>query len=1299
MALSMRAAARSSLLRQTRLPTLATRNFATRSSTRCIYAKSQAPAGKKLGTIRLFSSSTVRRDQTQTAPNAKAYLESGVIKGALNPVDVKKVLVIGSGGLSIGQAGEFDYSGSQALKALKEAGVSSVLINPNIATIQTAHVLTDEVYYLPVTPEYVTYVIERERPDGIFLTFGGQTALNLGVQMERMGIFERYGVKVLGTSIKTLETSEDRDLFAKALGEINIPIAHSIAVGTVDEALEAAKGIGYPIIVRAAYALGGLGSGFANNEEELRNMSARSLTLSPQILVEKSLKGWKEVEYEVVRDASNNCITVCNMENFDPLGIHTGDSIVVAPSQTLSDEEYHMLRSAAIKIVRHLGVVGECNVQYALQPDGLDYRVIEVNARLSRSSALASKATGYPLAYTAAKIGLGHTLPELPNAVTKTTTANFEPSLDYIVTKIPRWDLSKFQHVKRDIGSAMKSVGEVMAIGRTFEESIQKAIRQVDSRFIGFQGDKFEDLDYELSHPTDRRWLAVGQAMLHENYTVDRIHELSKIDKWFLYKLQNIVDCTRELEDVGSLYGLQKELVMKAKKMGFSDRQIAKAVGSTEDEVRARRKNFGITPFVKKIDTLAAEFPADTNYLYAPARMDLPSGWTCLLDGLAWTISLVFAPHLFNVLQAAVPATIQCLKSLPTDPIDLNEGIVGDFELSVEELEALAIQKEIRTAEQAIHNANYHYKRIETNRNEYLEKNAIKLREVRARDPEKHRKYERDVNTQHKTTYNATSHDVTFDDHGTIILGSGVYRIGSSVEFDWCAVSATLALKEMGKKTVMINYNPETYSTDFDTADKLYFEELSYERVMDIYELEAATGVVVSVGGQLPQNIALRLQETGKAKVLGTDPKDIDKAEDRHKFSGILDSIGVDQPAWKELTSVAEAEAFAEEVNYPVLVRPSYVLSGAAMTVIRSKDELEEKLIAASDVSPDHPVVITKFIEGAQEIDVDAVASNGKLIIHAVSEHIEQAGVHSGDATLVLPPASLDQSTMDRVKEIAVKVAKAWKITGPFNMQIIKAEDPEGGLPHLKVIECNLRASRSFPFVSKVLGLNFIDVATKALVGQNVPEPTDLMAVKRDYLATKVPQFSWTRLAGADPFLGVEMSSTGEIACFGKNLVEAYWASLQSTMNFRMPEPGEGLLFGGDVTKDSLTKIVDYLSPLGYKLYAAEKEVKEFLESSAKNHIKVEVIEFPTEDKRALREVFQKYDIRGVFNLAHARGKTVLDVDYVMRRNAVDFGVPLFMEPKTAELFAQCMSEKLPRKEGIPGEVRRWSEFIGGKPL
>ncbi|KAJ5233061.1 Carbamoyl-phosphate synthase arginine-specific large chain [Penicillium chermesinum] len=1150
MVLAARCGQAASLLRQRCLAetrsALPLRSFSSQPvrSTASALRLQKLPSPARSQQLRSFSSSLRILAQAQKTPSADSYLASGVVKPGSNLVDVKKVLVIGSGGLSIGQAGEFDYSGSQALKALKEAGVQSVLINPNIATIQTDHKLADEVYYLPVTPEYVTHVIERERPDGILLTFGGQTGLNLGVQMNRMGIFERYGVKVLGTSIKTLETSEDRDLFAQALKEINIPIAESIAVGTVDDALKAAESVGYPIIVRSAYALGGLGSGFANNEQELRDLSSRSLSLAPQILVEKSLKGWKEVEYEVVRDAANNCITVCNMENFDPLGIHTGDSIVVAPSQTLSDEEYHMLRTAAIKIVRHLGVVGECNVQYALQPDGLDYRVIEVNARLSRSSALASKATGYPLAYTAAKIGLGHTLPELPNAVTKTTTANFEPSLDYI-----------FQHVNRDIGSAMKSVGEVMAIGRTFEESLQKAIRQVDPKYIGLQGDHFEDLDDVLQNPTDRRWLAVGQAMLHEGYSVDKVHELSKIDKWFLYKIQNIVDCHNELKEIGSLFGVKQEMMLKSKKLGFSDKQIALLVGSTEDDVRARRKSFGITPFVKKIDTLAAEFPADTNYLY--------------------------------------------------------------------------------------------------------------------------------------TTYNATSHDVTFDDHGTLILGSGVYRIGSSVEFDWCAVNATLSLRNMGKKTVMVNYNPETYSTDFDTADKLYFEELSYERVMDIYELESASGVVVSVGGQLPQNIALRLQETGGAHVLGTDPQDIDKAEDRHKFSQILDSIGVDQPAWKELTSVPEAERFAESVGYPVLVRPSYVLSGAAMNVIYSVDELKEKLLNASAVSPDHPVVITKFIEGAEEIDVDAVASNGNLLVHAVSEHVEPAGVHSGDATLAV---------MSRVKEIAQKVAKAWNITGPFNMQIIKANQ-EGAEPQLKVIECNLRASRSFPFVSKVLGTNFIDVATKALVGRDVPEPVDLMQEKRDYLATKVPQFSWTRLAGADPFLGVEMSSTGEIACFGKDLVEAYWASLQSTMNFRMPEPGEGILLGGDITQTYLSTIVDYLNPLGYKFYAANQEVKDHIESTCKDNVSVQVIEFPKNDKRALREVFQKYDIRGVFNLAKTRGKTQLDEDYVMRRNAVDFSVPLFMEPKTAQLFAQCMNEKMPRVDGIPSEVRTWSNFVGGKLL
>lgn len=1087
-------------------------------------------------------------------------------------VDVSKVLVIGSGGLSIGQAGEFDYSGSQAIKALKEANKQSVLINPNIATNQTSHALADEIYYLPVTPEYITYIIERERPDGILLTFGGQTGLNVGVKLDKMGVFDRYGVKVLGTPIATLETSEDRDLFAQALKEIDIPIAESIAVNSVDDALAAAESVGYPIIVRLAYSLGGLGSGFANNPDELRDLSSRSLSLAPQILVEKSLKGWKEVEYEVVRDRVGNCITVCNMENFDPLGIHTGDSIVVAPSQTLSDEEYHMLRSAAIKIIRHLGVVGECNVQYALQPDGLDYRVIEVNARLSRSSALASKATGYPLAYTAAKIALGHTLPELPNPVTKTTSANFEPSLDYMVTKIPRWDLLKFQHVKRDIGSAMKSVGEVMAIGRNFEESFQKAIRQVDPSFVGFQGDHFEDLDDALANPTDRRWLAVGQALLHENYSVDQVHELSKIDKWFLHKLMNIVNMYRELEAAQTLDNVNSDLMARAKKLGFSDKQIAQCVGSDELTVRAARKAFGIVPFVKKIDTLAAEFPANTNYLY--------------------------------------------------------------------------------------------------------------------------------------TTYNATSSDVDFNEHGTMVLGSGVYRIGSSVEFDWCAVATARALRASGHKTIMINYNPETVSTDFDEVDRLYFEELSLERVLDIYELETAQGVVVSVGGQLPQNIALPLQNAG-CKVLGTDPEDIDRAEDRHKFSQILDSIGVDQPQWKELTSLAEAEAFAGEVGYPVLVRPSYVLSGAAMSVINSQLELEAKLSNAAKVSQDHPVVISKFIQGAQEIDIDGVAHNGEVLVHAVSEHVENAGVHSGDATLVLPPQNLSPVILNRLKTIADKVASAWKITGPFNMQVILNKTGESDEDaELKVIECNIRASRSFPFVSKVLGTNFIDVAAKALLNENVPAPVDLMAKDYGRVATKVPQFSFTRLAGADPFLGVEMSSTGEIACFGSNLVEAYWTSIQSTMNFNVPHPGTGILFGGDLSNEKLAMVAATVSGLGYNFYTASPEVAEYLLKAVPEDI--EVIAFPKTDKRVLREIFQDKDISAVFNLAAARAESLLDEDYVMRRNAIDFGIPLFNEPNTSLLFAQCLKEKIgnkvkfdevPESVVIPEEVKRWSEFLGGKPV
>ncbi|RUP44689.1 large subunit of carbamoyl-phosphate synthase [Jimgerdemannia flammicorona] len=1120
-------------------------------------------------------------------------------------VDVKKVLVVGSGGLSIGQAGEFDYSGSQAIKALRESGVETILINPNIATIQTSHALADTVYFLPVTPEYLVHILERERPDGILLTFGGQTALNCGIRLDKMGVLDRLAVKVLGTPIKTLILSEDRDLFAKALkgmclrflkGEnkggsnqrkavqtkerrfcesyIDIPVAQSTAVESVDGALAAANEIGYPVIVRSAFSLGGLGSGFANNPAELHSLATKSLSLAPQLLVERSMKGWKEVEYEVVRDAANNCITVCNMENFDPLGIHTGDSIVVAPSQTLSDEEYHMLRTAAIKIVRHMGVVGECNVQYALNPNSLEYMVIEMNARLSRSSALASKATGYPLAFIAAKIALGHTLPNLTNTVTKTTTACFEPSLDYIVTKIPRWDLSKFQYVDRHVGSSMKSVGEVMAIGRTFEESLQKAIRQVDPSFQGFHGlpAPFKDVDDVLSDPTDRRLFALGQTMLSDDpeirrkYTVDKLHELTKIDKWFLYKLENIAEVHRALKDRASK-AIPTDLLHKAKKTGFSDIQIAKLTGGAEDAVRKARKEAGIVPFVKRIDTLAAEFPAHTNYLY--------------------------------------------------------------------------------------------------------------------------------------TTYNASEDDVTFDDQGTMVLGSGVYRIGSSVEFDWCGVSCIRALRELGKKTVMVNYNPETVSTDFDECDRLYFEELSFERVMDIYEKEQAEGVVVSVGGQLPQNIALRLSQN-EVNVLGTDPKMIDSAEDRYKFSRILDRIGVDQPAWKELTSVEEAYKFADQVGYPVLVRPSYVLSGAAMNVAYTPEVLKHNLTQAADVSPLHPVVITKFIQDAQEIDVDAVAHQGKLLVHAVSEHVENAGVHSGDATLVLPPGDLDKETMARLKGIAEKVASAFEITGPFNMQIIKKSDP-GQPSELKVIECNLRASRSFPFVSKVLGTNFIDVATRALANTNVPAAQDLMAKDYAYQAVKVPQFSWTRLQGADPFLGVEMASTGEVACFGVDKEEAFWSAIQSTQNFRIPKRGAGVLLGHDsvTNEDDLIYIARRLhADLGHTIFTHNPDASRFLQKAGVPSTTLP-ISANHSDKKALQALFLDNQIDFVIHLAKVRAPGPEDDSYVVRRSAVDFGIPLVNDAKVGRLFVDaCVRKRVdvkPPQGVIPSEVKSWSEFVGVK--
>ncbi|EJT49334.1 Carbamoyl-phosphate synthase arginine-specific larg e chain [Trichosporon asahii var. asahii CBS 2479] len=1103
---------------------------------------------------------------TLNSPSELARRISAKVLPKLEKPDVKKVLVVGSGGLSIGQAGEFDYSGSQAIKALRESNVETILINPNIATIQTSHHLASEIYFLPVTADYVAYVLEKERPDGILLTFGGQSALNVGIQLDKMGVLERLGVQVLGTPIRTLEVSEDRDLFVQALNEIDIPAAQSTAVSTIQDALDAAATIGYPIILRSAFSLGGLGSGFAHNEEELRNLAAKSLSLSPQVLIEKSLKGWKEVEYEVVRDAADNTIICCNMENFDPLGTHTGDSIVVAPSQTLTDDEYHMLRSAAIKIVRHVGVVGECNVQYALDPVSRDYRVIEMNARLSRSSALASKATGYPLAYTAAKIALGHTLPELPNAVTKSTTACFEPSLDYIVTKIPKWDLAKFQHVERNVGSAMKSVGEVMAIGRTFEESLQKAIRQVDPNFAGFEAYwKPEDMVTALTNNNDRRLFAIAHAMLNLDYTVDYLHDLTKIDKWFLYKLENIVNVYKQLKNT-PFEKLDKELVMTAKKTGFSDLHMAQLLGKKEGDVRALRKQFGVTPFVKRIDTLAAEFPAYTNYLY--------------------------------------------------------------------------------------------------------------------------------------TSYNATTHDVEFDEHGTMVLGSGVYRIGSSVEFDWCAVTCSRAIRGMGKKTIMVNYNPETVSTDFDEADRLYFEELGFERVMDIYEAEGAQGVVVSVGGQLPQNIALRLKNSG-VDVLGTDPEQIDNAEDRHKFSSILDSIGVDQPAWTEAASLDAAKEFANRVGYPVLIRPSYVLSGAAMNVVWDESQLQHNLSAAANVSPDHPVVITQFIDNAQEIDVDAVAHKGKLLCHAISEHVENAGVHSGDATLVLPPFSLSQEDMARLKVIAEKVAKAWDISGPFNMQIIRKPPTEGEEAELKVIECNLRASRSFPFVSKVLGHNFIDTASAAIMDHNVPEPVDLMAQKRDYVAIKVPQFSWTRLPGADPFLGVEMASTGEVASFGKDVYDAYWAALMSVNGFKLPKEGSGILLGGDVSRPEMAAVAKNLIDLGFSLYTYDPKVEQHINSQP--YLSIKKILVPVKDKKKLREILEEHEIQTVINMARSRAATTLDEDYASRRAAVDFGIPLINNPKLAVLFTETLAKKfgkatnpIPYQEGFkPSEVGSWRDFVG----
>lgn len=1054
-------------------------------------------------------------------------------------VHVKKVLVLGSGGLSIGQAGEFDYSGSQAIKALKEEGIYTVLINPNIATIQTSKGLADKVYFLPVNPDFVRKVIQHERPDGIYCTFGGQTALNVGIQLKEE--FAGLGVQVLGTPIDTVITTEDRELFASAMEEIGEKCAQSEAVESVPAAIAAANKIGYPLIVRAAFALGGLGSGFADNEEELVALCNKAFATSPQVLVERLMKGWKEVEYEVVRDAFDNCITVCNMENFDPLGIHTGDSIVVAPSQTLSDEDYNMLRTTAVNVIRHLGVVGECNIQYALNPFSKDYCIIEVNARLSRSSALASKATGYPLAYTAAKLGLNIPLNEIQNSVTRSTCACFEPSLDYVVVKIPRWDLKKFTRVSALLSSLMKSVGEVMAIGRTFEEAIQKAIRSTDYHNLGFNltlALMSIDIDTELQTPSDQRLFAVANA-LADGYSVDKVWELTNIDKWFLNKLNGLIEFGNHIASFGSADALPVPVMRQAKQLGFEDRQIAKFLNLNEVAIRRIRKEAGVVPFVKQIDTVAAEFPAFTNYLYI--------------------------------------------------------------------------------------------------------------------------------------TYNADSSDVAFDDHGVIVLGSGVYRIGSSVEFDWCAVRAIRTLRENGTKTIMINYNPETVSTDYDEADRLYFETINLERVLDIYDLEQSSGVIISMGGQTSNNIALPLHRQN-VHILGTSPEMIDSAENRYKFSRMLDKIGVDQPAWKELTSIEEAESFAEKVTYPVLVRPSYVLSGAAMNTVYSRDDLASYLSQAVDVSPDYPVVITKYIENAKEIEMDAVAKNGQMIMHVVSEHVENAGVHSGDATLIVPPQDLDPATVERIVEATAKIGKALDITGPYNIQFI-AKDNE-----IKVIECNVRASRSFPFISKVVGTDLIEMATKAIMDMPVTAyPGEKLP--SDYCAVKVPQFSFSRLAGADPVLGVEMASTGEVATFGHNKYEAYLKSLIST-GFKLPKKNILFSIGSYKEKQELLPAIEKLHELGYKLFATSGTADFIKEHGVPVHY-LEVLGKGDDQKSeySLTQHLANNLIDLYVNLPSSnrfrRPASYMSKGYESRRMAIDYLVPLVTNVKCAKLLIEALARNI----------------------
>ena len=1069
--------------------------------------------------------------------------------------EIKKVLVLGSGALKIGEAGEFDYSGSQALKALREEGIETVLINPNIATVQTSEGVADHIYFLPVTPFFVEKVIARERPQGILLAFGGQTALNCGVELFRQGVLEKYGVRVLGTPVRAIIDTADRAIFVDKLREIDVRTIASEACENIDQALRAAEELGYPVILRAAYALGGLGSGFCDNADELRRLAEKAFSFSPQVLVEKSLKGWKEIEYEVVRDRFGNCITVCNMENFDPLGIHTGESIVVAPSQTLTNSEYHKLRELSIRIANHIGIVGECNVQFALCPDSEDYRVIEVNARLSRSSALASKATGYPLAFVAAKLALGYGLFELSNSVTKTTPAFFEPALDYVVCKIPRWDLGKFRKVSRELESSMKSVGEVMAIGRNFEEAIQKGLRMIGQGMHGFVDNKeieIDDVEHALAAPTDKRIFVIEKAF-DNGYTVDRIHELTKIDRWFLHKLKKIHDVDLRLHGYDSLEAIPADLLREAKRLGFSDFQIGRAIGMEKDHdmeeaitlVRRRRKALGIIPCVKQIDTLAAEYPARTNYLYL--------------------------------------------------------------------------------------------------------------------------------------TYGGEENDINYENDGrsVVVLGSGAYRIGSSVEFDWCGVQALDTIRKEGYRSVMVNYNPETVSTDYDICDRLYFDELSFERVLDILDLESPHGVVVSTGGQIPNNLALRLDQAG-VRLLGTSAQNIDNAEDREKFSAMLGRIGVDQPEWSALTSMDDINRFVDRVGFPVLVRPSYVLSGAAMNVCADRSQLENFLTLAANVSKKHPVVVSRFLEHAKEVEMDAVAKNGEIIAYAISEHVEFAGVHSGDATIQFPPQKLYVETARRIKKISKKIARELQISGPFNIQFLARDND------IKVIECNLRASRSFPFVSKVLKINFIELATRIMLGLPVSKP-DKSVFDLDYVGVKASQFSFNRLQNADPKLSVDMVSTGEVGCLGEDARSALLTAMLSTGN-TIPKKNILISSGNGKQKAALLDAAKYLRENGYNIYATEGTYRHLVE----NGIESTRAYWPDQEgaPQAL-DLLHNHEIDLVVNIPRNNSDKEITNGYRIRRAAVDLNIPLITNARLASAFIRAFCAMTPADI----EIRSWQEF------